>query len=103
MFVYPALSVGMPLSVMEAMACGKPVIVTSVGYVPLLVKNGVNGIVIPPSNRDQLADSIIYLAENPELSNRIGEVNVRKMNEYDWAKIAKQYHALYLRTLESRH
>ena len=47
---------------MEAMACGKPVIVTSVGDVPVLVKNGVNGIVIPPGKAD-------LLAENPELRN----------------------------------
>jgi len=77
------------------MACGKPVVVTSVGDVPFLVKNGVNGIVIPPGNADVLAKSIIYLAENPELRKRMGEANVRKMKEYDWNKIAKQYYTLY--------
>jgi len=89
------------LSVMEAMACGKPVIVTSVGDVPVLVKNGVNGIVIPPGNADLLAESIIYLAENPELRKLMGKANVRKMVRYDWDKIAKQYHSLYLETLDA--
>jgi len=86
---------GISLSVMEAMVCGKPVVVTSVGDVPFLVKNGVNGIVIPPGNADMLAESIIYLAENSELRRLMGEANVRKMKEYDWNKIAKQYHTLY--------
>ena len=92
---------GMPLSVIEAMACGKPVVVTSVGDVPVLVKNGVNGIVIPPGKADLLAESIIYLAENPELRKRMGETNIRKMLEYDWDKIAKQYHALYSEILHA--
>jgi len=94
-YALPSYVEGMPLSVMEAMACGKPVVVTRVGDVPFLVKNGVNGIVIPPGNADVLAKSIIYLAENPELRKLMGETNVRKMKEYDWNKIAKQYYTLY--------
>lgn len=80
---------------MEAMACGKFVIVTGVGDVPFLVENGVNDIVILPGNADLLAESIIYLAENPELRELMSEANVRKMKKYDWNKIAKQYHTLY--------
>ena len=86
---------GMSLSAMEAMACGKPVVATSVGDAPFLVKNGINGIVIPLGNADILAESIIYLAENPELRKRMGGANIRKMKEYDWNKIAKQYYTLY--------
>jgi len=100
-YVLPSYVEGMPLSVMEAMACGKPVIATSVGDVPVLVKNGVNGIVIPPGNADMLAESIIYMAENPELRKRMAEANVRKMKEYDWNKIAKQYHTLYSEILNA--
>ena len=72
-YVLPSYVEGMPLSVMEAMACGKHVIVTSVGNVPVLVKNGVNGIVIPPGKADQLAESIIHLTENPELRKLMSE------------------------------
>ena len=92
---------GMSLSVLEVMACGKPVVVTSAGDVPFLVRNGVNGIVIPPGNADILAESIIYLAENSGLRKRMGEVNIRKMKEYDWNKIAKQYQRLYLNMLNA--
>lgn len=85
----------------EAMACGKPVIVTSVDDVPVLVENGVNGIVIPPGKADMLAESIIYLAENPELRKRMAEANIRKMKEYDWDTIAKQYRSLYLEIMHA--
>lgn len=50
---------------------GKTCYCDGVGDVPILVNNGVDGIVISPRNADLLADSIIYLAENPELRNFI--------------------------------
>jgi len=78
-----------------------PVIASSVGDVPVLVKNGIKGIVIPPGKADMLAESIIYLAENPELRKHMGKANVRKMKEYDWNKIAKQYHTIYSEMLNS--
>jgi len=53
---------------MYVLACGKPVVVTNVGDVPFMVENVVNGIVITPGNADLLAESIVYLAENPRLS-----------------------------------
>ena len=74
---------GVLLLMMENMACGKPVIVTSVGDVPVLVNNGVNDIVIPPNRADELAGSITYLTENPERRKLMGEANIRKMAEYD--------------------
>jgi glycosyltransferase involved in cell wall biosynthesis len=86
---------------METMTSGKPVIVTTVGDVPVLVKNGVNGIVIPPGKADQLAESTIHLAENPELRKLMGGLNIRKMKRYDWNKIAKQYHTLYSKILHA--
>jgi len=100
-YVLPSYVEGMPLSVMEAMACGKPVIVSSVGDLPFMVENGINGIVIPPGNADMLAESIIYLAENPELRKRVGEKNIRKMAKYDWDKIAKQYYSLFSEMLRT--
>jgi 1,4-alpha-glucan branching enzyme len=98
-YVLPSFVEGMPLSIMEAMACGKPIVATSVSDVPILVKQGVNGIIIPPGNTDALAESIVYLAENPELRKLMGEENTKRMAEYDWDRIAKQYHLLYLEAI----
>lgn len=99
-YVLPSHVEGMPLSVMEAMACGKPVIVTSVGDMPFIVKNGVNGIVIPPGNAELLANGIIYLAKNKELRNLMAELNLRKMAKYDWDKISNRYYSLYAEMLD---
>lgn len=100
-YVLPSYVEGMPLSIMEAMACGKPVIATNVGDMPILVKNGVNGNLLPPGNVDLLAQKILRLVEDLELRNLMSKANVRKMAEYDWDKITKQYRALYSRMLET--
>ena len=94
-YTLPSFVEGMPLSLMEAMACGKPVIATNVSDVPILAKNGVNGIIIPPGNANVLAQSILHLAKNPELRKLMSQANAKKMIEYDWAKIAEQYHLMY--------
>jgi len=57
---------GLPISVLEAMACDLPCIVTNVGGSPEAVKNQVSGLVIPPASVEAATDAILYLATNPD-------------------------------------
>jgi glycosyltransferase involved in cell wall biosynthesis len=57
---------GLPLSVLEAMACGLPSIVTDVGGSAEAVKHQVVGLVIPPGSVDAAEDAILYLATHPD-------------------------------------
>jgi glycosyltransferase involved in cell wall biosynthesis len=57
---------GLPLSVLEAMACGLPCIVTNVGGSAEAVKDQVVGLVIPPASVEAAADAILYLATHPD-------------------------------------
>lgn len=95
-YVLPSIVEGMPLSLMEAMACGKPVIVTDVGDVRFLVKDGVNGFFIPRGNTKALVQKIAYLFNEPGLLDRIGTNNAEKLSTYDWDEITKKYLHLYL-------
>lgn len=73
-FVMPSISrEGLPRSVIEAMALGKPTIVTSVGGMPELVVNNESGIVIPPCNPSALAKAISDLADNREKRLMLGQ------------------------------
>jgi glycosyltransferase involved in cell wall biosynthesis len=80
MFCLPSLSEGFSRSLLEAMACGLPVIATSVGGNAEIVKNGVNGILVPPKNPDALAEAIKELSGSREKAGRMGS-EARKLTE----------------------
>jgi len=71
-FVIPSLHEGTPVCILEAMAMEKPVIASDVGGVSEQVMNGITGILVSPKNEIQLAESIIYLVKNKELSRSMG-------------------------------
>lgn len=73
-FVLPSLSEGMPLSLLEAMAAGVPVVATRVGGVIDVLEDGKTGLLIPPEDIQPLAESIITLLEDRALAKEIGEV-----------------------------
>jgi glycosyltransferase involved in cell wall biosynthesis len=66
-FVYPSYHEGMPMAVIEAMACGLPIIATQVGGLPDLVCQDLNGLLVPAGQPDQLAIAIHQLIVNPEM------------------------------------
>jgi colanic acid/amylovoran biosynthesis glycosyltransferase len=70
--VLPSLLEGLPVSLMEAMALGKPVISSNVAGIPELVRDGRNGLLFPPSESGALAQHMITLATDRPLRERLG-------------------------------
>jgi glycosyltransferase involved in cell wall biosynthesis len=64
---------GFPLCILEAMAKRKPVVATSVGGIPEIVKSGVTGFLHRHGNSKELAGAIMSLIEDPEMANRLGQ------------------------------
>jgi glycosyltransferase involved in cell wall biosynthesis len=64
---------GLPVALLEAMAMRKPVVATSVGGVPGVLTDGVNGLLVPAQNRDALAESMLRLLRDAPLATRLGE------------------------------
>jgi glycosyltransferase involved in cell wall biosynthesis len=70
--VLPSGNEGTPVSVIEALAAGTPVVATRVGGVPDVVRDGEDGFLVEPGASDELADRLADLARDPELRKRFG-------------------------------
>ena len=84
---------GLPLSVLEAMASGLPIISTDVGGVADIVTN--NGILVPSKDKKALTDAIIELTKNQEKRRQFGEYSYENSKKYDSTEFIIQYEALY--------
>ena len=80
-FVLPTYAEAMPMSVIEAMAAGLPVISTRVGGIPELIEDGVDGILFAPGDVGALAEKISFLLNNKDTRIRIGKKAKQKARE----------------------
>jgi glycosyltransferase involved in cell wall biosynthesis len=102
-FVLSTRSEGLPLSVLEAMAAGLPVIASNVGGIPELVVDGVSGVLVPPGDPNALAEAIEGLVQNPSLAHELGDAGRRRVVEnFDLETVREAHLALYRRLLASR-
>lgn len=72
---------GLGRALLEAMVLEKPVVATNVGGIPEIVKDGVNGFLVPPENSHQLAGAIIRLLRDESLRKRMGREGRKMINE----------------------
>lgn len=80
-----------PVSVMEAMALGFPIVTTNVGGIPHLFKNQKEGIMVPPDNCEAFVTAIIHLATNPKEAETIAQNARKKAESWDWSEIKLSY------------
>lgn len=85
----------MPVSVMEAMALGMPVISTNVGGIPFLVDSEIDGILVDPNNPQVFVEAIIDLCQNPTKTQKISENARAKMEHFDWEEVKHRWIELF--------
>jgi glycosyltransferase involved in cell wall biosynthesis len=77
--VLPSHREGLPLSVLEAMAHGRPVVASAVGGIPELVEDGVTGLLVPAGDVDALRAALARLLADPTLRRRMGREGRRRV------------------------
>jgi glycosyltransferase involved in cell wall biosynthesis len=94
--VVPSLYEGLPTVLLEAMACGLPVVATNVGGNRDVVSSGTNGLLVSPRSPEEMAKTILTLLDNEPLRARIGacarETIIRK---YNWNLLTDNFINLY--------
>jgi glycosyltransferase involved in cell wall biosynthesis len=85
---------GLPMAILEGMASSRPIIATPVGDVPVMIRDGQTGVLVPPENARLLASAIVALLQNPARRERLGAA-ARKLIEDEFS--AERMTADYLR------
>jgi glycosyltransferase involved in cell wall biosynthesis len=94
---------GNPLTVMEAMAAGKPVISTAVGGVPELVEHGVSGVLVKKGDAAELSRAMLNLLRAPEVRQSMGLAGgERALRRFDVRAMADAYGELYEKMIAER-
>jgi glycosyltransferase involved in cell wall biosynthesis len=81
LYTLPSYNEGLPMSVLEAMAAGLPILTTPVGGIPEAVTHGVEGILVDPGDVRALADALNRLLGDRELARQMGEAARRKVEK----------------------
>jgi len=95
-FVFPSLTEGLPLVVIEAMAVGLPVVASPVGGIPELIIDGENGFLVSPTSEKEVRDAIIKLLKNPFLREKMGKIGRERFEAYfSLPQMVKKYIEVY--------
>lgn len=101
--ILPSANEGTPVSAIEALAGGRPVVATRVGGVPDVVRDGVDGFLVEPGDVDAMAERLSALAADPPLRHRMGEAGRASVHErYSVERLLDDIDALYRRLLAAK-
>lgn len=97
-FVLPSLWEGMPITLIEAMASGLPIVATNVGGVPDMLTNKITGLITSIDN-DAFAHAVLRLVSDSELRNNLGQNAAVAAEAFSAKRMAKSYLELYQKEL----
>ncbi|HUQ64677.1 MAG TPA: glycosyltransferase family 4 protein [Flavitalea sp.] len=98
-YVLPSYFEGLPISILEAMAYGKPVISTNVGGIPEIVKPGYNGWLFHPGDQEALNNIIREAMDNKELLKQYGNNSLNISKKYTPTSVFQSLNDLYTQIL----
>lgn len=100
-FILPSIDEGLPIALLEAMACKLPIITTNVGSITKVIQNKQNGLIGPASSVPFLVESIIYLIENKQEAREFGENAFQTVvTKFSNDHMAEQYARIYSELLD---
>ena len=100
-FVLPSLMEGVPRTILEAMACGVPVVTTNLPHLVGIIEGA--GLVVPPKDPKSLSDAILTILEDASLAEMMGQRGRNRIEqEYSWEDTVGKVLSLYESVIDSR-
>jgi glycosyltransferase involved in cell wall biosynthesis len=101
-FVLPSLSEGLPLVMLEAMAMAKPVAASRLAGIPEVIRDGVDGLLVPPGDADALGDALAKLAGDRAWRQQLGAAARERVHgSFRLERVAREIAEVYERVLET--
>ena len=94
-YTHISLADGVPLSLLEAMVMGKPILATNIGGIPEVINDGINGFLIEPCE-NQIIEKIEHIISNTNMVNNIGNnAKYSALDKFTWKKTAGNFYRIY--------
>ena len=95
LFLNSSLVDNMPISILEALASGVPVVSTDVGGIPFVVEHEKTALLVPPRNADVMARALLDLLDDPEKAARIASAGRDLVQQYTWQNVRGRLFDVY--------
>jgi len=84
-----------PVSIIEAMACGLPIVSTNVGGIPYLLKDEQDALLVPPDDAEAMANAIRRILTEPELAKYLSDNGRQKAEQFDWSVVLPKWQDIF--------
>jgi glycosyltransferase involved in cell wall biosynthesis len=102
LFAFPTENDAFPSSIVEAMACGLPIVTTPVGAIKTIIANRKNGLIVQPGNFQQLYEALDVMVSDKMLASRLGQAAWQTVqDQYSAGNATKKFLSLFQATMEN--
>lgn len=95
LMVNPSLVDNMPISILEALACGVPIVSTNVGGIPYMLTHNKTALLVPPKDPMAMSGAILTLLNDPAKARQIAEAGLIAVQQYSWLNIQSRLLSVY--------
>ena len=100
LFILPSISEGMGLVLLEAMNAQVPIVASSVGGIPEVIRSGIDGVLVPPGDVSKLREACRSVLKNPEFASSLVQSAQKRRSLFSLEKMIKETEQIYFRLLE---